>query len=113
MMSSRTKGAARTAALAVLAMSIFWTATQLHAEPLLACVLAGIITINRQCGPRSLRFVYLEVFCHYACSGFWLMAVVFRQALNRLAISSVRAASAVTSEADKGPFEGTQRAVSV
>ena len=89
-MWSRTKGAARTAALAVLAMSIFWTATQLHAEPLLACVLAGIITINRQCGPRSLRLVYLQsLLSPHACSGFWLLTVVFQQAQNGVAILSV------------------------
>lgn len=45
----RTKGVVRTAVLAVLAMSIFWSATYLRAEPLLACVLSGIITINRKC----------------------------------------------------------------
>lgn len=45
----RTKGVVRTTFLAVLAMSIFWSATFLHAEPLLACVLSGIITINRKC----------------------------------------------------------------
>lgn len=38
----------RTSILAVLAMSIFWSATYLSAEPLLACVLSGIITINRK-----------------------------------------------------------------
>ena len=38
----------RTAAIALLAMGIFWSALQLHAEPLLACVLAGIITTNRK-----------------------------------------------------------------
>ena len=77
MMWSRTKGAARTAALAVLAMSIFWTATQLRAEPLLACVLAGIITINRQCGPSSLRLVCLQsALAPCVCPGFWLLAVV-------------------------------------
>ena len=42
----------RTTFLAVLAMSIFWSATFLHAEPLLACVLSGIITINRKCASR-------------------------------------------------------------
>ena len=76
-MWSRTKGAARTAALAVLAMSIFWIATQVHAEPLLACVLAGIITINRQCGPGSLRLVcFMCTLAHYVRSGFWLLAVM-------------------------------------
>ena len=76
-MWSRTKGAARTAALAVLAMSIFWTASQIHAEPLLACVLAGIITINRQCGPTSLRLVCLQsALAPYVCLGFWLFIVV-------------------------------------
>jgi hypothetical protein len=38
----------RTATVALLAISIFWTALRLHAEPLLACVLAGIITTNRK-----------------------------------------------------------------
>ncbi|BDA45644.1 hypothetical protein COCOBI_07-4310 [Coccomyxa sp. Obi] len=45
---TRAKAVMRTAAIALLAMSIFWTALQLHAEPLLACVLAGIITTNRK-----------------------------------------------------------------
>jgi hypothetical protein len=31
-----------------MAMSIFWTALFLKAEPLLACVLAGIMTTNRK-----------------------------------------------------------------
>ena len=110
----RTKGAARTAALAVLAMSIFWTATQLHAEPLLACVLAGIITINRQCGSSFLRLVYFQhILSPHVCSGFWLLAVVFPQVQSRLAISSVRAASAVTSEAGEDPCESTQQTMSV
>ena len=113
-MWSRTKGAARTAALAVLAMSIFWTAIQLHAEPLLACVLAGIITINRQCGPRSLRLVYLQsLLSPHACSGFWLLTVVFQQAQNGVAIVVGSAASAVSSEADGEPFEGIQQTLSL
>ena len=45
----RTKGVVRTSVLAVLAVSIFWSAEYLRAEPLLACVLSGIITINRKC----------------------------------------------------------------
>ena len=39
----------RTSVLAILAVSIFWSAEYLRAEPLLACVLSGIITINRKC----------------------------------------------------------------
>ncbi len=44
----RTKGVVRTSVLAVLAVSIFWSAEYLRAEPLLACVLSGIITVNRK-----------------------------------------------------------------
>lgn len=44
----RAKAMVRTASVALLAMSIFGSALQLHAEPLLACVLAGIITTNRK-----------------------------------------------------------------
>ena len=47
-MVRRTKGIVRTSVLAVLAVSIFWSAEYLRAEPLLACVLSGIITVNRK-----------------------------------------------------------------
>ncbi len=45
----RVKAVARTAVVALLAMSVFWTAARLHAEPLLACMVAGVIVINRKC----------------------------------------------------------------
>ena len=44
----RVKAVARTAVVALLAMSVFWTAARLHAEPLLACMVAGVIVINRK-----------------------------------------------------------------
>ena len=44
----RTKGVVRTSVLAALAASVFWSAEFLRAEPLLACVLSGIITVNRK-----------------------------------------------------------------
>jgi hypothetical protein len=43
------KAGVRTAVVALLAVSVFWTAAQARAEPLLACVLAGVIVTNRKC----------------------------------------------------------------
>ena len=44
----RVKAGVRTGVVALLAMSVFWTAAQFRAEPLLACVLAGVIVTNRK-----------------------------------------------------------------
>ena len=79
-------------------------------SPCWACVLAGIITINRQCGPRSLRLVYLQsLLSPHACSGFWLLTVVFQQAQNGVAILSVVPHQLCRPEADGKPFEGINK----
>ena len=38
----------RTAAVAGMAMGVFWAAGRFAAEPLLACVLAGVVATNRR-----------------------------------------------------------------
>ena len=40
---------ARTVAVVGMAVAVFWTAERFAAEPLLACVLAGVIATNRKC----------------------------------------------------------------
>ncbi|KAK9842202.1 hypothetical protein WJX81_000261 [Elliptochloris bilobata] len=44
----RVKGLARTAAVVGMAVAVFWAAESFAAEPLLACVLAGVVATNRK-----------------------------------------------------------------
>lgn len=62
----RVKAVTRTAVVALLAMGVFWTAARLHAEPLLACMVAGVIVINRKCARQPFRI--LTAPCHKGCN---------------------------------------------
>ena len=45
---ARGQAGSRTAAVAGMAMGVFWAAGRFAAEPLLACVLAGVVATNRR-----------------------------------------------------------------
>lgn len=68
--------------MATLAMCIFWLAEQLGGEPLLACVLAGIVLTNRKGEVKSPNPSFLHVgtdssllHTRTAHAGFWGQSV--------------------------------------